>query len=100
MNGQSNLQNVLHLFERQVERDPNAIAVTSGHGELTYRELNDRAEDLADHLRARRPTALAVELSVIRRCGKGSRRQHGHYRGDDELLEPHARETPGPGADS
>jgi amino acid adenylation domain-containing protein len=53
MNGQSNLQNVLHLFERQVERDPNAIAVTSGHGELTYRELNSRAEELADHLRAR-----------------------------------------------
>ncbi len=53
MNGQSNHQNVLHLFERQVERDPNAIAVTSSHGKLTYGELNDLAEELAGELLAR-----------------------------------------------
>ena len=52
MNGHSNTQNVLQLFERQVERDPNAIAVTSGHGQLTYGELNHLAEELATRLRA------------------------------------------------
>ena len=52
MNGHSNTQNVLHLFERQVERAPRAIAVTSSHGELTYGELNQLAEDLAAQLRA------------------------------------------------
>jgi amino acid adenylation domain-containing protein len=43
---------VLHLFERQVQRDPNATAVTSRQGELTYRELNALAEELARQLRA------------------------------------------------
>jgi amino acid adenylation domain-containing protein len=52
MNGQSHTQNVLHLFERQVERDPNAIAATSTRGELTYRELNQLAEELAGRIRA------------------------------------------------
>jgi amino acid adenylation domain-containing protein len=52
MNGHSNIQNVLQLFERQVERDPAALAVTSGHGQLTYGELNQLAEELAVQLRA------------------------------------------------
>lgn len=52
MNAQSNQQNVLHLFERQVERDPNAVAVSSSRGELTYGELDAAAEKLAHHLRA------------------------------------------------
>jgi len=52
MNGQPIHQNVRYLFERQVERDPNAIAVASCHGELTYRELNNLAEILAGKLRA------------------------------------------------
>jgi amino acid adenylation domain-containing protein len=51
MSGPSNVQNVLHLFERQVEREPNALAVASAHGQLTYRELNDLADELAIHLR-------------------------------------------------
>jgi len=41
MNGNS--QNVLHLFERQVERNPGAIAVTCGPRKLTYGELNQLA---------------------------------------------------------
>jgi amino acid adenylation domain-containing protein len=67
MNGPSNTQNVLHLFERQVERDPNAIAVAAGHGQLTYRELNNLAEELAIQLRAQGvgPEVL-VGLSVPR----------------------------------
>jgi len=50
MNGQSHTLDVLHLFERQVEKNPHAIAVTSRHGELTYRELNQLAEALARQL--------------------------------------------------
>jgi amino acid adenylation domain-containing protein len=51
MNGQPNLPNVLHLFERQVERAPEAIAVESSRGHLTYRELSHLADELAAHLR-------------------------------------------------
>ena len=39
------------LFERQVERDPAAIAVTSGEREVSYGELNERANRVARHLR-------------------------------------------------
>lgn len=40
------------LFEAQVERTPAAIAVVAGSERLTYRELNDRANRLAHHLKA------------------------------------------------
>ena len=53
MNGENHWQNVLHLFERQAERNPDALAVTSCHGELTYGELNSLAEKLATELRPR-----------------------------------------------
>ncbi len=39
------------LFEAQVERTPNAIAVVWGKQQLTYQELNRRANQLAHHLR-------------------------------------------------
>ncbi|MBW4575237.1 MAG: amino acid adenylation domain-containing protein [Aphanothece sp. CMT-3BRIN-NPC111] len=38
------------LFEAQVERTPDAIAVTFENQQLTYRELNQRANQLAHHL--------------------------------------------------
>ena len=38
------------LFEAQVERDPEAIAVIFGEESLTYQELNARANALAHHL--------------------------------------------------
>jgi amino acid adenylation domain-containing protein len=41
---------VHHLFEEQVERSPDAIAVVFGDEQLTYRELNQRANQLAHHL--------------------------------------------------
>jgi surfactin family lipopeptide synthetase A len=41
------------LFESQVERSPDAIAVLAGGTELTYRELDQRANQLARHLRKR-----------------------------------------------
>jgi amino acid adenylation domain-containing protein len=39
------------LFEEQVERTPEAIAVAFQDKELTYRQLNDRANQLGRHLR-------------------------------------------------
>ncbi|MBZ5859379.1 non-ribosomal peptide synthetase [Flavihumibacter profundi] len=38
------------LFEEQVEQTPDAIAVIHDHNSLTYRELNQRANVLANHL--------------------------------------------------
>lgn len=38
------------LFEEQVERTPDAVAVVFGDEQLTYRELNARANQLAHHL--------------------------------------------------
>lgn len=48
------------LFERQVERTPDAIALVCGGERLTYAELNARANRLAHHLRdlGVRPGAL------------------------------------------
>lgn len=39
------------LFEAQVERSPEAYAVSYGEQRLTYRELNERANQLAHYLR-------------------------------------------------
>ncbi|MFD6189253.1 MULTISPECIES: non-ribosomal peptide synthetase [unclassified Streptomyces] len=39
------------LFEHQVRRAPEAVAVVCGEERLTYRELNERANRLAHHLR-------------------------------------------------
>ncbi|MEM7133968.1 MAG: amino acid adenylation domain-containing protein [Chloroflexota bacterium] len=41
---------VHHLFEEQTERTPNAIAVVFEGKQLTYKELNERANQLAHHL--------------------------------------------------
>lgn len=39
------------LFEAQVERTPDATAILFNGNSLTYRELNRKADDLAQHLR-------------------------------------------------
>jgi aspartate racemase len=44
---------VYELFEAQAARTPAAVAVTFQGQELTYRELNERGNQLAHHLRAR-----------------------------------------------
>jgi amino acid adenylation domain-containing protein len=41
-----------HLFEAQVERTPNRVAVVFEDQQLTYRELNARANQLAHYLQA------------------------------------------------
>lgn len=62
-------QCVQQWFEAQVERTPEAIAVTFGNETLTYRELNQRANQLARYLQSRGvspdvPVGLCVERST------------------------------------
>jgi amino acid adenylation domain-containing protein/FkbM family methyltransferase len=45
-------QSVAALVEEQVARTPDAIAVSFGSSEVTYRELNERANRSAHHLQA------------------------------------------------
>ena len=58
-----------HLFEAQVERTPDAIALTDEHRSLTYRELNRQANQLAHHFRRRgiRPGDL-IPIFMERCC--------------------------------
>ena len=41
---------VHELFEEQVERTPDSVAIVFGNRELSYRELNESANQLAHHL--------------------------------------------------
>ncbi|HRI70538.1 MAG TPA: acyltransferase domain-containing protein, partial [Polyangium sp.] len=43
---------IQQIFEQQVQKTPNAIAVVSQHQRLTYAELDTRANQLAHHLRS------------------------------------------------
>lgn len=57
------------LFEAQVARTPTALAVVSEQEQLTYQEINTRANQLAHHLRLlgigpEVPVALCVERSA------------------------------------
>ncbi|MBC8094814.1 MAG: amino acid adenylation domain-containing protein [Akkermansiaceae bacterium] len=63
------VESVLQLFEARAEQSPHAIAIAFEDRELTYRELNSRANQLAHHLRKRgvQPdsiVALRVERSI------------------------------------
>jgi amino acid adenylation domain-containing protein len=60
---------VSQLFEEQVERTPNTLAVAYGNDQLSYAELNDRANRLAHYLQAHRVApesmvAILMERSV------------------------------------
>jgi amino acid adenylation domain-containing protein len=60
---------VHQLIEEQVERSPNRIAVNCGEVRLSYRQLNQRANQLAHHLRQQGVVegsfvALCLERSV------------------------------------
>ncbi len=52
------------LFEEQVERSPEAIAVVFEDEQLTYQELNQRANQLAHHLRNLGVTAEVISCST------------------------------------
>jgi amino acid adenylation domain-containing protein len=70
------------LFEAQVERTPDAVALVSGEEETTYRDLNRRANQLAHYLRAlgvgagtrvgicvERSVEMVVGLLAALKCG-------------------------------
>lgn len=44
-------QTIIDLFEEQVQKTPDNIAIVYDEKELTYNELNERANQLADYLR-------------------------------------------------
>ncbi|MEX3622783.1 amino acid adenylation domain-containing protein, partial [Viridibacillus arvi] len=44
---------VKELFEEQVERTPNSVAIVFGEKQVTYRELNEKANQLARLLRSK-----------------------------------------------
>ena len=59
---------VHHLFEAQVKRTPDAVAVVFEDQQLTYRELNERANQLAHYLR-RHGVGSEVLLGIcVQRC--------------------------------
>ena len=53
-------QCIHQLFEQQVERTPDAVAVVFDSQQLTYRQLNERANQLANYLRT-----LGVKPEVL-----------------------------------
>lgn len=56
---------VAELFARQAEQDPDAVALVSGDSSLSYRELHERSDRLAQALRGRGvgpETVVAVAL--------------------------------------
>jgi amino acid adenylation domain-containing protein len=53
-------QCIHQLFEAQVNKTPGAIAIVCGAEQLTYQELNTRANQLAHHLQT-----LGVKLDVL-----------------------------------
>lgn len=53
-------QCIHQLFEEQVERTPDAVAVVFDSQQLTYRQLNERANQLANYLRT-----LGVKPEVL-----------------------------------
>ena len=57
------------LFEEQVERSPESVAIAFEQKQITYRALNERANQLAHHLQhagvmAEIPVALLIERSI------------------------------------
>ncbi|WP_337885874.1 amino acid adenylation domain-containing protein, partial [Fischerella thermalis] len=62
-------QCIHQLFEAQVERTPNAVAVVFADQQLTYRELNEKANQLAHYLQKlgvqpEVPVGICVERSL------------------------------------
>ena len=65
---------LVDLIERQVERDAAAVVLVSGGRQLTYRELNERANRVAHHLRdlgSQRNPALGCCWSGVLRWSSG-----------------------------
>jgi amino acid adenylation domain-containing protein/non-ribosomal peptide synthase protein (TIGR01720 family) len=58
---------VHELFEAQVARTPNAVAIRDGADQLTYSEVNQQANQLAHYLRQRGVTAETPVLIYLER---------------------------------
>ena len=56
------------LFEEQVRRKPEALAVSFGRSHLTYRQLNERANKLAHHLKKWPSTRGLIAGLCMERC--------------------------------
>src|SRR5215217_259041 len=61
-------ESIHELFEEQVERTPNAIAVVYEDYQLTYCELNRRANQLAHYLRSQGVTQEVLVAVCLERC--------------------------------
>src|SRR5216684_6373428 len=61
---------LLTLFEQQVEKAPDAIAVVYQENQLTYSELNQRANQIANVLVARGIGPEAVVGIAMERCAE------------------------------
>jgi len=61
------ITSVQQLFEAQVDRTPDALAVKCGEQQLSYRALNDRANQLAYHLRHRGIAAETIVATFLER---------------------------------
>ncbi len=61
------VDNITRLIEEQAERTPHSIALSFEDDHLTYRELNDRADLLAQHLRARGIGPEAIVALLLER---------------------------------
>jgi amino acid adenylation domain-containing protein len=64
---------IVDLFEEQVEKTPNNIAVVFEQQKLTYQQLNEQANQLAHHLLALKqqaalPDNLLIAIAVERSC--------------------------------
>ena len=62
-------QCIHRLFEKQVKQTPDAIAVSFGEEQLTYRQLNEKANRLANYLRkfgirVEMPVGICMERSL------------------------------------
>lgn len=75
-------ESLADLFEEQVRRTPDAVAVVDENGEITYRELDTRANQLANYLRGmgvgpevlvgictERSTEMVVDLLATLKAG-------------------------------
>src|SRR5690349_21558016 len=64
-------QSVPELFEAQVDRRSDAVAIISGNEQLTYGELNRRANCLAHYLRKRGvgPEVPVALLGILKAGG-------------------------------
>jgi amino acid adenylation domain-containing protein len=59
-----------HLFENQVRKTPDAVAVMDGEEQVTYAELNARAGRLAEHLK-RAGVGPEAPAGILMRRGTG-----------------------------